>query len=139
MRAYQQSVKRMNLAHLAPPGYGATGDFAKLLRSPMRGRMAILDRPIPLPDGTMSQPLPTAEELGKAGVMFWGEPQQVLDQILAFNENVGGFGHLAVMAQGAQLSHEDACDNIRLFAEHVAPQLKKLDKHATSLKAPEPA
>jgi alkanesulfonate monooxygenase SsuD/methylene tetrahydromethanopterin reductase-like flavin-dependent oxidoreductase (luciferase family) len=139
MRAYQQSIKRMNLAHLAPPGYGPPKDFANMLRSPMRGRLAIKDRPIPLPSGKMSAEYPTAEELGEAGVMFWGEPQQVLDQILAFNENVGGFGHLAVMAQAAQLSHQDACENIRLFAEEVAPHLRKLDKHATSLKAPEPA
>jgi len=133
MRAYQQSVKRMKDAHLAPPGYGPPQDFVRLLRSPIRGRMTVTDRALPLPSGKMTQPLPTNEELAEAGVMFWGEPNQVVDQILAFNEVIGGFGHLAVMAQAAEMSHEDACDNLRLFGEHVAPQLKKLDKTATTL------
>jgi alkanesulfonate monooxygenase SsuD/methylene tetrahydromethanopterin reductase-like flavin-dependent oxidoreductase (luciferase family) len=138
MRAYQQSVKRMNEAHLAPPGYGPAGDFARMLRSPMRGRMGIFPRPMPLPSGKMTGPEQTNEDLAEAGVMFWGEPQRVLDQILAFDENMGGFGHLAVMAQGAEMSHDDACDNIRLFAEHVMPHLQKLDKFAPSGRAVEP-
>lgn len=132
MRAYQASVKRMNEAHLAPPGYGPPSDYAKLMRSPMRGRMGIPDRPIPLPSGKMTGPIPTADELAEAGVMFWGEPERVLDQILAFNESLGGFGHLAVMGQGAEMSHEDACENIRLFGEYVVPHLNKIDKHTPS-------
>jgi hypothetical protein len=110
-----------------------------MMRSPMRGRMGIPDRPIPLPSGKMTGPIPTADELAEAGVLFWGEPERVLDQVLAFNENVGGFGHLAVMGQGAEMSHEDACANIRLFAEHVMPHLNKLDKFAPSGRVTETA
>jgi hypothetical protein len=31
------------------------------MRTPMRGRMSIPDRPIPLPNGKMTGPIPTAE------------------------------------------------------------------------------
>jgi alkanesulfonate monooxygenase SsuD/methylene tetrahydromethanopterin reductase-like flavin-dependent oxidoreductase (luciferase family) len=139
MRAYQASIRRMNEAHIAPPGYGPPSDFARLLRSPSRGRMGGYSSAMKLPSGRTMSPVPTDDELAEAGVMFYGEPQQVLDQVLAFNEHMGGFGHLAVMTQAAEMSHADACDNISLFAEHVAPHLKKMDKHALSKRAVEPA
>jgi alkanesulfonate monooxygenase SsuD/methylene tetrahydromethanopterin reductase-like flavin-dependent oxidoreductase (luciferase family) len=132
MRAYQASLRRMNGAHIAPPGYGSVADFTRQLRSPARGRVGVLTSPARLPSGKLMSPVPTNEELAEAGIMFWGEPQQVLDQICAFNENIEGIGHLAIMAQAAELSHADACDNLTLFAEHVLPHLKKIDKFVPS-------
>jgi alkanesulfonate monooxygenase SsuD/methylene tetrahydromethanopterin reductase-like flavin-dependent oxidoreductase (luciferase family) len=62
--------------------------------------------------------------LTDAGVMFCGTPDQVFDQIVKFDEAVGGLGNLIIMAQAGQLNHADTCDSIRLFAEEVLPRLK---------------
>jgi hypothetical protein len=58
--------------------------------------------------------------------MFWGEPERALDQILAFNEAVGGFGHFLMMGQAADMPHEDVVDSLTLFSDHVLPTLKGL-------------
>ncbi|MFC3173707.1 LLM class flavin-dependent oxidoreductase [Novosphingobium bradum] len=133
MKAYLASVRRMNAAHVAPSGYGGPEEFAAALRSPSRGRMnAGGGPPRYLPSGKAMSAVPTDAELAEAGMVFSGEPQEVLDQILAFNEHMEGLGHLGIMAQAAALTHEDACDNLRLFAEHVLPTLKGLDNSVPS-------
>jgi hypothetical protein len=133
MRAYLASIRRMNAAHIAPSGYGPPTDFARSLRSPSRGRMGVsTGQPALLPSGKPMSPIPTFEDLAEAGMVFSGEPQQVLEQILAFNEVMEGLGHLGIMAQAAEMSHADACDNLTLFGEHVLPTLKKLDKTVPS-------
>jgi alkanesulfonate monooxygenase SsuD/methylene tetrahydromethanopterin reductase-like flavin-dependent oxidoreductase (luciferase family) len=126
MRAYIASLGRSHEAHAAPPGYAPAGDFARLLRGPTRGRMDGATSARYLPNGQRMSDNPTDEELAQAGVMFWGEPQQVLDQICAFNEAVGGFGHFLMMGQAADMSHEDTVDSLTLFAQHVLPTLKGL-------------
>ena len=52
----------------------------------------------------------------------------------AFNERMGGFGHLLFFGQGGFLDHKDTVDNIRLFAREVFPRIQDLnaDKPVTS-------
>ena len=59
--------------------------------------------------------------------VFAGTPDDVVAQIRAFNERVGGIGHLLCFAQGGHISHEDTCENIRLIATEVLPQLQDLN------------
>ena len=40
------------------------------------------------------------EDLTKDGFFFAGTPDEVAEQIAAFNEGVGGFGHVLAMVQG---------------------------------------
>ena len=127
-RRYLHSIGRLHAAQMAPPGYTNAGDFARLLRSPARGRMKGYSSSQRLPSGKEMSPVPTDAELAEAGVMFSGEPNEVLDQILAFNEVMGGLGHLMVMSQSAAMSHEDASDNLRLFGELVLPSLEKIGR-----------
>ena len=126
MRAYIASLARSHEAHAAPPGYAPAQDFARLLRSPSRGRMDGSVSARYLPNGQRMSDDPTDDERAQAGVMFWGEPERVRDQMLAFNEAVGGFGHFLMMGQAADMQHEDVVDSLTLFAEHVLPTLKSL-------------
>jgi alkanesulfonate monooxygenase SsuD/methylene tetrahydromethanopterin reductase-like flavin-dependent oxidoreductase (luciferase family) len=126
MRAYIKSLERSHEAHAAPPGYAPAADFARLLRSPSRGRMDGAISARYLPNGQKMSNDPTDEELAQAGVMFWGEPERARDQILAFNEAVGGFGHFLMMGQAADMAHEDVVDSLTLFSEHILPTLKGL-------------
>ena len=59
--------------------------------------------------------------------MFAGNSDQVFEQIKQFNQEVGGLGHLIIMAQGGTLSFEDTCDNLRLFASEVMPRLSEIE------------
>ena len=60
------------------------------------------------------------------GNVFAGTPDQVYEQIKAFWEYSGGFGHLLMMGQAGFLSYEKAVKSMRLFAAEVAPRLKEL-------------
>ena len=48
------------------------------------------------------------------------------DQLKAFYDHVGGFGHLLMMAQGGPISHDDTVDNLTLFSREVLPRLSEL-------------
>lgn len=65
------------------------------------------------------------DALTDAGVMFCGTPDQVYEQIVQFDDAVGGLGNLIIMAQAGQLNHADTCDSIRLFSEEVLPRLQE--------------
>ena len=58
--------------------------------------------------------------------VFAGTPDDVYDQIKAFNDRIGGFGHLLFFGQGGFLDHEDTVENITLFGREVAPRLQEL-------------
>ncbi|MFY0610836.1 MAG: LLM class flavin-dependent oxidoreductase [Hyphomicrobiaceae bacterium] len=73
----------------------------------------------------------TVEQFLASDTVFAGTPDDVYEQIKAFNDRVGGFGHLLFFGQGGHLSQADTMDNIRLFGKEVMPRLKELN--------PEPA
>jgi hypothetical protein len=58
--------------------------------------------------------------------VFGGTLDDVYNQIKAFNDRVGGFGHLLFFGQGGLLDHKDAMDNVRLFGSKVMPRLREL-------------
>jgi alkanesulfonate monooxygenase SsuD/methylene tetrahydromethanopterin reductase-like flavin-dependent oxidoreductase (luciferase family) len=61
-----------------------------------------------------------------AGLVFAGTPDDVWDQLKAFYDHVGGFGHLLMMGQGGHITHEDTVDNLTLFSKEVLPRLAEL-------------
>lgn len=69
----------------------------------------------------------TVEQFIASDTVFAGTPDDVYEQIKAFNDRVGGFGHLLFFGQGGHLSHEDTMDNIRLFGKDVMPRLRELN------------
>ena len=61
-----------------------------------------------------------------AGLCFAGTPDDVFDQLRAFFDHVGGFGHLLMMGQGGLLSHEETVANLSLFSREVLPRIEEL-------------
>jgi alkanesulfonate monooxygenase SsuD/methylene tetrahydromethanopterin reductase-like flavin-dependent oxidoreductase (luciferase family) len=68
----------------------------------------------------------TVEDAIDAGLVFAGTPDDVFDQLRAFYDHVGGFGHLLMMGQGAFLDHDDTVANLRLFSREVLPRVANL-------------
>ena len=109
-----------------PPGYNSVAANVAMLKSGGKGGF-VRDR-----DGNVvDQTKATAEQLMEAGTLFAGNPDDVFNQIKAFHDRCGGFGHLLMFGQGGFITHEDTMDSIRLFGQEVLPRLKEL--------SPEPA
>jgi alkanesulfonate monooxygenase SsuD/methylene tetrahydromethanopterin reductase-like flavin-dependent oxidoreductase (luciferase family) len=68
----------------------------------------------------------TLEEQRDLGVVMYGTPDQVVEQIKREYERVGGFDHLLMMMQAGFLDHKRTVSNINLFAKEVYPQIKDL-------------
>jgi alkanesulfonate monooxygenase SsuD/methylene tetrahydromethanopterin reductase-like flavin-dependent oxidoreductase (luciferase family) len=68
----------------------------------------------------------TVEEAIDAGLVFAGTPDDVWDQLKAFYDHVGGFGHLLMMGQGGLLGHAETVANLTLFSREVLPRLAAL-------------
>ena len=60
------------------------------------------------------------------GNMFCGTPDQVYEQIKAFYEYCGGFGHLLIMGQAGHLTSDQTRRSMTLFSTEVYPRLKEL-------------
>jgi alkanesulfonate monooxygenase SsuD/methylene tetrahydromethanopterin reductase-like flavin-dependent oxidoreductase (luciferase family) len=60
----------------------------------------------------------------KAGIMMAGTPDQVVAQVRAVYDHVGGFGHLLNMGQAGFLEHDETVRGIKMFAREVYPRLK---------------
>jgi alkanesulfonate monooxygenase SsuD/methylene tetrahydromethanopterin reductase-like flavin-dependent oxidoreductase (luciferase family) len=106
-----------------PPGYASVTQSAQALRMSSGGFRAgrIQSR-----DGRAIDPRKmTVDEAIHAGLSFAGTPDDVFDQLLAFYDHVGGFGHLLMMGQGGQLSHEETVANLTLFSKEVLPRLSE--------------
>ena len=71
--------------------------------------------------------VPTLEKQMALGNMFAGTPDQVFEQIKAFWEYSGGFGHLLMMGQAGFLTREETNRSMELFAKEVYPRLKELN------------
>jgi alkanesulfonate monooxygenase SsuD/methylene tetrahydromethanopterin reductase-like flavin-dependent oxidoreductase (luciferase family) len=107
-----------------PPGYASVLQSAQALRVSSGGFRAgrIQSR-----DGRAIDPRKmTVDEAIDAGLSFAGTPDDVFDQLRAFYDHVGGFGHLLMMGQGGLLSHEETVANLTLFSKAVLPRLKEL-------------
>ncbi len=106
-----------------PPGYNHfMANAAALRKTGQKGIPAIV-----LPSGrTVDIRTGSVPDFIEAGTVFAGTPDQVFEQIKAFNNQVGGVGNLIIMAQGGTLSFEDTCENLRLFATEVMPRLGEI-------------
>ena len=69
---------------------------------------------------------PTLSQQMARGNVFAGTPDQVYQQIKAFWEYSGGFGHMMIMGQAGFLSDEDAVKSMRLYSNEVYPRLREL-------------
>jgi alkanesulfonate monooxygenase SsuD/methylene tetrahydromethanopterin reductase-like flavin-dependent oxidoreductase (luciferase family) len=108
-----------------PPGYQSAAANAAMLKAggagPARATRVQTRDGRPINARTM-----TVEEAIDAGLVFAGTPDDVWDQLRAFYDHVGGFGHLLMMGQGGTISHEDTVANLTLFSEAVLPRLAEL-------------
>ncbi len=95
-----------------PPGYHPPAIAAQIMRGG-RGGAGIPLKPV------------LDEQMARANV-FAGTPDQVYEQIKAFWEYSGGFGHLLMMGQAGFLSYDDTIHSMTLFANEVYPRLKEL-------------
>jgi alkanesulfonate monooxygenase SsuD/methylene tetrahydromethanopterin reductase-like flavin-dependent oxidoreductase (luciferase family) len=118
---YLASVARMRPAHVNPPGY-----------SHYQANTAMMQAPPSAGPGGMGGGATNADDLAKAGILFWGEPERIFDQICAFREMIGPFGHLLVMGQNARQPIEDVQVSLELFGEFVVPQLAKVGAPAAA-------
>ena len=69
---------------------------------------------------------PTLDQQMARGNVFAGTPDQVYEQIKAFWEYSGGFGHMMIMGQAGFLSDADALKSMRLYTDEVYPRLREL-------------
>ncbi len=110
-----------------PPGYVAPQAAAQMLKS--GGAMAARATRVQTKDGRPINPRTmTVDEAIDAGLSFAGTPDDVFDQLRAFYDHVGGFGHLLMMGQGGTISHEDTVANLTLFSQEVLPRLSDLGR-----------
>lgn len=104
-----------------PPGYVTPADSARAIKT---GRGA--PRPLATRSGRPVNPYEASfEDLVESGLFFAGTPDQVYEQIIAFDAAMGGMDNLLVMIQAGALSHEETSQSIRLFADEVLPRLNE--------------
>jgi len=109
-----------------PPGYNSVGANVMILKGGPRANRFVSDRhgePINHRTASVQQFMDTE-------TVFAGTPDDVVEQITAFNTRMGGVGHLLFFGQGGLLTHQDAMENIRLFGKEVAPRLLELNAPA---------
>jgi alkanesulfonate monooxygenase SsuD/methylene tetrahydromethanopterin reductase-like flavin-dependent oxidoreductase (luciferase family) len=94
-----------------PPGYHTPAVSATV----MRGK-----------DGSGVPTNPTLDQQMARGNVFTGTPDQVYEQIKAFWEYSGGFGHMLLMGQAGFLSDADALKSMKLYKKEVEPRLTEL-------------
>ena len=64
----------------------------------------------------------------RRGNVFAGTPDQVFEQIKAFWEYSGGFGHMLMMGQAGHMTEQETLRSMTLYNEEVYPRLKELAK-----------
>jgi limonene 1,2-monooxygenase len=68
----------------------------------------------------------TFDQLAEAGIYYLGDPDTVARQLREFYDASGGFGTLLIVAGKNWATREKVFRSMRLFMEHVAPQLRGL-------------
>jgi alkanesulfonate monooxygenase SsuD/methylene tetrahydromethanopterin reductase-like flavin-dependent oxidoreductase (luciferase family) len=96
-----------------PPGYVPVAFNVKAMQGTFSGR-------------TDAMRALGMEHQREMGVMMYGTPDSIVQQIKRFYERVGGFDHLLMMQQAGFLSHERTVRSMTLFAKEVYPQIKDL-------------
>ena len=105
-----------------PPGYNSTSANVAMLKAGPRAHRMVTDR-----NGVqIDHRTATVEQFMDTDTVFAGTPDDVFNQLKAFNTRMGGIGHLLFFGQGGYLSHQDAEANISLFGREVAPRLREL-------------
>ncbi|MEZ5816914.1 MAG: LLM class flavin-dependent oxidoreductase [Hyphomicrobiaceae bacterium] len=106
-----------------PPGYNSVNANVAMLKAGPAGHSFVKDRK----GNAVDHRTASVEQFMETDTVFAGTPDDVFDQIKAFNDRIGGFGHLLFFGQGGYLDHKDTMENIRLFAKEVMPRLKELN------------
>lgn len=105
-----------------PPGYNSIGANVAILKAGQRANRIVTDR-----NGEqINHRTATVQQFMDTETVFAGTPDDVFNQLKAFNARMGGVGHLLFFGQGGDLSHQDSMENIRLFGREVAPRLMEL-------------
>lgn len=108
-----------------PPGYASAAQSAQAIKMSAAGGFRA--GRIQSRDGRNIDPRRlTVEDAIDAGLVFAGTPDDVLAQLRAFYEHVGGFGHLLMMGQGGLLDHRETVANLTLFSREVLPGVPDL-------------
>ncbi|HEX3952453.1 MAG TPA: LLM class flavin-dependent oxidoreductase [Stellaceae bacterium] len=108
-----------------PPGYVPAAGNAQMMKAGGAGQIRATR--VQTKDGRpINARTMQVEEAIDAGLVFAGTPDDVYDQLKAFYDHVGGFGHLLMMAQGGHITHEDTVGNLTLFSQEVLPRLAEL-------------
>jgi len=119
MKLYLPTVARALPATVNPPGAASVADNVRGMKSNARPKMLTVDgRPISFSS--------SIEDLASGGILFWGTPDRIYNQIKEFHDRIGGFGNFFMEGQAAELSHAETVDSIRLFAADVYPRLQEL-------------
>jgi alkanesulfonate monooxygenase SsuD/methylene tetrahydromethanopterin reductase-like flavin-dependent oxidoreductase (luciferase family) len=72
----------------------------------------------------------TSETQMQKGAAWIGSPEEIADQILAYNELVGGFESASMQVNFNTLSFDEAARSMRMFAEKVMPRIAKAARAA---------
>jgi alkanesulfonate monooxygenase SsuD/methylene tetrahydromethanopterin reductase-like flavin-dependent oxidoreductase (luciferase family) len=67
------------------------------------------------------------DQLAEAGLYFLGDPDSVARQLKEFYDESGGFGTLLMVTGKDWATREKRARSMKLFMEHVAPQLRDLE------------
>jgi len=68
----------------------------------------------------------TFDELEEAGIYHLGDPDTVVKSLRKFYDDCGGFGTLLIVAGKKWATREKVYRSMRMFMEHVAPDLRDL-------------
>lgn len=126
IQGYLRTTGIIGEAFVNPPGYmSAAGNAKWLQKNQTRGRSGN-HFPATTQDGrVINQATAPIEDLISAAVCFAGTPDDVYEQVCAFNDHVGGIGHLMMMCHGGTMSHAESADSLKLFAREVMPRLQE--------------
>ena len=118
-----------------PPGFVPAATVAQVFKQ--SGGTAFRDQSVYAKDGKRLNSFAKASisDAMAGGLLFAGTPDQVFEQIVDFDQAVGGFAVLQMMAQAGYMNHADTTDSLTLFAKEVMPRL--VDYHASRARAAE--
>ena len=99
-----------------PPGYVPVAANVQAMKSQFdpRSRTADLMRGVSL------------DVQKEQGVVMFGTPDQVVEQVKRMYDLVGGFDHLLMMQQAGFLDHKSTVKSMTLFAKEVYPRIRDL-------------
>jgi alkanesulfonate monooxygenase SsuD/methylene tetrahydromethanopterin reductase-like flavin-dependent oxidoreductase (luciferase family) len=123
---YSRTSRKVGAQFSFPPGYQSPQALAQALRAPGYGS-GVAMRTLTLRNGKQADVFTASvDEFIDAGICFAGTPDDVFNQMKAFYDHVGGFGHLLMMGQGGHITHADTVDNLTMFSREVLPRLAEL-------------